>query len=48
VPELNSGQLVLLIKRVFGDSRQIVPMNKINGDLISPQEILSFVKEENL
>jgi 2-oxoglutarate ferredoxin oxidoreductase subunit alpha len=48
VPELNSGQLVLLVKRVFGDSRRIVPMNKINGDLISPQEILSFVREENL
>jgi 2-oxoglutarate/2-oxoacid ferredoxin oxidoreductase subunit alpha len=48
VPELNSGQLVLLIKRVFGDSRKVVPMNKINGDLISPQEILNFVREENL
>lgn len=48
VPELNSGQLVLLVKRVFGDSRQIIPMNKINGDLISPQEILDFVREENL
>ena len=48
VPELNSGQLVLLIKRVFGDSRRVVAMNKINGDLISPQEILNFVREENL
>lgn len=48
VPELNSGQLILLVKRVFGDSRRIIPMNKINGDLISPQEILNFVREENL
>lgn len=48
VPELNSGQLVLLIKRVFGDSRKVVPMNKINGDLISPQDILDFLQEENL
>src|SRR5450756_95126 len=48
VPELNSGQLVLLVKRVFGDSLKVVPMNKINGDLISPQEILNFVREENL
>ncbi len=48
VPELNSGQLVLLLKRVFGDSRRVVPLNKINGDLISPQELLEFVKEENL
>ncbi|MCX6063813.1 MAG: 2-oxoacid:acceptor oxidoreductase subunit alpha, partial [Caldiserica bacterium] len=48
VPELNSGQLVLLVKRVFGDSRKVVPMNKVNGDLISPQEILNFVREENL
>jgi 2-oxoglutarate ferredoxin oxidoreductase subunit alpha len=48
VPELNSGQLVLLVKRVFGDFRKVVPMNKINGDLISPQEILNFVQEENL
>ncbi len=48
VPELNSGQLVLLIKRVFGETRKVVPMNKINGDLISPQEILNFVREENL
>ena len=48
VPELNSGQLGLLIKRVFGDSRKVVPMNKINGDLISPQDILDFLQEENL
>src|SRR5450830_359852 len=48
VPELNSGQLVLLVKRVFGDFRKVVRMNKINGDLISPQEILKFVQEENL
>jgi hypothetical protein len=33
---------------VFGDFRKVVPMNKINGDLISPQEILDFVREENL
>jgi 2-oxoglutarate ferredoxin oxidoreductase subunit alpha len=48
VPELNSGQLVLLIKRVFGDSRRIVPLNKVNGDLISPADILNFVAEEKL
>jgi 2-oxoglutarate ferredoxin oxidoreductase subunit alpha len=48
VPELNSGQLVLLLKRVFGDTRRIVPLNKINGDLISPAEMLKFVEEENL
>lgn len=45
VPEMNLGQLVLPVKRVIGDSSPVVPINKIAGQLIEPEEILSAIKE---
>ncbi len=45
VPEMNLGQLVLPVKRVIGDSCPVVPINKIAGQLIEPDEILKVMKE---
>jgi len=38
VPELNLGQYVLEIERLFPDKR-VVPINRVDGKLISPEEI---------
>lgn len=42
VPELNLGQYVLEIERLFPD-RKITPISRIDGKLISPQTILEEV-----
>ncbi len=45
VPEMNLGQLVLPVKRVIGDSCPVLPINKIAGQFIEPDEILAVIKE---
>ncbi|MHC6180236.1 2-oxoacid:acceptor oxidoreductase subunit alpha [Clostridium sp. JNZ X4-2] len=45
VAELNHGQLVLEIERVIKDESNIFQIGKINGEVITPQEILSKIKE---
>lgn len=45
VPELNLGQLVRPVKRVMGDACPVIPLNKIGGGLIEPDEILKAIKE---
>lgn len=45
VPEMNLGQLVLPVKRVIGDRCPVVPINKVAGQLIEPEEILNAIKE---
>jgi len=45
VAEMNLGQMVLPVKRVMGDSVPVVQVNKLAGQLIEPEEILSAVKE---
>jgi 2-oxoglutarate ferredoxin oxidoreductase subunit alpha len=45
VPEMNLGQLVLPVKSVMGDSVPVIPINKLAGQLITPEEILSAMKE---
>lgn len=53
VPEMNQGQLSLEIKRVMGSvwnyaslkTRKIIEIRKCNGELITPGEIISAVKE---
>lgn len=46
VPELNLGQLYeqIAIRNDFGT--KIIPINKVKGELITPQEILDALKEE--
>lgn len=45
VPEMNLGQLVLPVKRVIGDACPVIPINKVAGQLIEPEEILQVIKE---
>ena len=53
VPELNEGQLSKALKRVMGaiwsyelrKSKNIIGINKTNGELINPEEILQVIKE---
>ena len=47
VPELNMGQVVLEVHRVNNKGKKIVGLNKFDGEILSPTEILSKV-EENL
>ncbi|MCF7913158.1 MAG: 2-oxoacid:acceptor oxidoreductase subunit alpha [Candidatus Cloacimonetes bacterium] len=50
VPELNQGQLSIEIKRILGKSkktRKIVEVHKVTGELITPEEILKAMKEDN-
>ena len=53
VPELNQGQLINEVKRVMGGvwnydgskSRKIIPVQKVNGQLITPDDIINAMKE---
>jgi 2-oxoglutarate ferredoxin oxidoreductase subunit alpha len=47
VPEMNLGQLVLPVKRVIGDACPVIPLNRVGGGFIEPEEILHLVKEAN-
>jgi 2-oxoglutarate ferredoxin oxidoreductase subunit alpha len=46
VPEMNMGQISREVKRVNQGSTQILSLNKIDGSVISPQEILKAILEE--
>ena len=47
VPELNQGQLHNEIQRVMGDKRKrkIIPLQRVDGELITPQQIVNALKE---
>jgi 2-oxoglutarate ferredoxin oxidoreductase subunit alpha len=45
VSELNHGQLALEVERVVKNESNIFQIGKINGEVITPQEILSKIKE---
>ncbi len=50
VPELNQGQLSIEIKRILGVSkktRRIVEVQKVTGELITPDDILKAIKDEH-
>ena len=44
VPEMNLGQLVLEIERVVG-KRKVVRINRADGQMIDPQEILEAIEQ---
>ncbi len=46
VPEMNMGQVSREVKRVNQGSTQILTLNKIDGSIISPQEILEEILKE--
>jgi 2-oxoglutarate/2-oxoacid ferredoxin oxidoreductase subunit alpha len=43
VPEMNLGQLVLEIERVVAGKASVERVNKVNGELFHPEEILSVI-----
>lgn len=43
VPEMNLGQLMLEVDRVKSDETAIYPLNRVDGDLITPEEILHLI-----
>jgi 2-oxoglutarate ferredoxin oxidoreductase subunit alpha len=45
VPEMNMGQVSREVKRVNEGMTQVLTMNKIDGTIISPKEILAKMKE---
>lgn len=45
VAELNHGQLALEVERVVKNKSSIFKIGKINGEVITPQEILSKIRE---
>jgi 2-oxoglutarate ferredoxin oxidoreductase subunit alpha len=46
VPEMNMGQISREVKRVNEGMSQVLTLNKIDGTIISPKEILAKLKEK--
>jgi len=46
VPEMNMGQVSREVKRVNEGMTQVFTLNKIDGTIISPEEILATIKEK--
>ena len=46
VPEMNMGQISREVKRVNQGMTPVITLNKIDGTLISPKEILEKIREE--
>lgn len=46
VPELNLGQLILEIQRISAGTIRITGLNKVSGEMITPDEIEAKIKEE--
>lgn len=45
VPELNQGQMVLEVERVVAGRVGVFGMERVDGEMITPQEILEKIKE---
>ena len=45
VPEMNMGQVSREVKRVNKGVTKVFTINKVDGTIITPEEILSRVKE---
>jgi 2-oxoglutarate ferredoxin oxidoreductase subunit alpha len=45
VPELNLGQLVREFERAVCDRAQVVPINRVDGEAITPRQILDVIGE---
>lgn len=46
VVELNAGQYFLEVDRIAGKTCRIEKYGKFNGDIITPEEIVTFIKED--
>ena len=45
VPELNCGQMVLEVERLFRGRSEVMPLNLVNGELFKPSEIARKIEE---
>jgi 2-oxoglutarate ferredoxin oxidoreductase subunit alpha len=45
VPEMNAGQLVLEVERICASRGKVAPLNRFDGEPISPMEILQAINE---
>ena len=45
VPEMNLGQLVLEVERVVAGRCRVVPVNRTDGEMVTPQQILAALGE---
>ena len=45
VPEMNAGQLVLEIERLSGNGRNIVQINRVDGEAVEPGEIFDKIRD---
>lgn len=45
VPEMNMGQMILEIERIVKDNCPVRGINKFNGEIITPEEIISNIEE---
>lgn len=45
VPEMNLGMLSLEAQRVLKGNVEVIPYNKINGEVIYPSELEKFIGE---
>ena len=45
VPEMNMGQLSREVKRVNQGKCEVITLNKVDGTLISPKEILEKLED---
>jgi len=46
VPEMNWGQIVFEVERLAGDGTKVVGLNRYDGQIITPAQIIAKVKEE--
>ena len=45
VPELNLGQMILEVERVSGAACEVVGINRVDGEPITPMQILDVIKK---
>jgi 2-oxoglutarate ferredoxin oxidoreductase subunit alpha len=45
VPEMNMGQISREVKRVSRETAKVFALNKVDGTIITPEEILTRIKE---
>jgi 2-oxoglutarate ferredoxin oxidoreductase subunit alpha len=48
VPELNLGQLILEVQRITKGSVRVEGLNKVSGEMLTPDEIAARIEEVSL
>lgn len=46
VPELNLGQIIGEVERVTRSDKKVMGINRVNGEMITPDEILNVIKSQ--